>query len=152
MKGRYLRYVLNFKRPGGTSRGVLTTKETWFLLLEHAGKVGIGECGLLRSLSADDRPDYEDKLRWLCDNLHLEQEEIYNELTEFPSIQFGWEQATLSLQAKDPFVLFPSDFTQGKAAIPINGLIWMGEPEFMRSQIEEKLEQGFDCIKMKIGL
>ena len=151
MKGRYLRYVLNFKRPGGTSRGVLTTKETWFLLLEQEGKVGIGECGILRSLSVDDRPDYEDKLRWLCDHLHLGQEEIYNELTEFPSIQFGWEQARMSLQAKDPFVLYPSDFTLGKADIPINGLIWMGEPDFMRSQIEEKLEQGFDCIKMKIG-
>ncbi|WP_224490312.1 o-succinylbenzoate synthase [Robertkochia flava] len=151
MEGRYLRYVLNFKRPSGTSRGVLTTKETWFLILEEGGKTGIGECGILRTLSVDDRPDYEEKLYWLCNNLHRDPEEIYRELTEFPSIQFGWEQALLSLRSNDPFLLFPSDFTKGTSSIAINGLIWMGNPDFMQEQIEEKLNQGFDCIKMKIG-
>jgi hypothetical protein len=28
----------------------------------------------------------------------------------------------------------------------------MGNAEFMQSQIEEKLEKGFDCIKLKIGV
>ncbi|THD67775.1 o-succinylbenzoate synthase [Robertkochia marina] len=151
MRGRYFRHILNFKRPSGTSRGVLTTKETWYLILEEKGRTGIGECGILRTLSIDDRPDYEDKLIWLCDHLHLEPHEIYEALKEFPSIVFGWEQALLSLRSESPFILFPSDFTAGKQGIPINGLIWMGDPEFMQEQISDKLKEGFSCIKMKIG-
>ena len=38
MKAHYKRYVLKFKRPGGTSRGVLTEKETWFLFLTEGEK------------------------------------------------------------------------------------------------------------------
>lgn len=151
MKGKYLRHVLNFKRPGGTSRGVLTNKETWYLIVEDQGRTGIGECGILRSLSVDDRPDYEEKLAWLCAHLDLNPELIYETLKAFPSIIFGWEQAMRSLASDDPFTLFPSDFTRGKNNIPINGLIWMGDKEFMHEQIREKLEQGFGCIKMKIG-
>ncbi|MCO6173455.1 o-succinylbenzoate synthase [Flavobacterium sp. NRK F10] len=151
MKASYKRYVLNFKRPSGTSRGVLTEKETWFLILEENDKKGIGECGILRTLSIDDRPDYEAKLKWVCENIHLGEEQLWNELIEFPSIQFGVEMAFLSLRSRDPFELFPSDFTQGKKGMEINGLIWMGEEQFMKAQIEEKLSQGFRCIKLKIG-
>ena len=151
MKGNYSRYILNFKRPSGTSRGVLTTKETWFLQLEDNGRYGIGECGILRTLSADDRPDYEEKLSWLCNNLHLDEETIYKELQEFPSIIFGWEQALLSLRSDDLFTLFPSEFTRGEDHISINGLIWMGAPDFMKQQIADKLRDGYTCIKMKIG-
>ncbi|WP_297332510.1 o-succinylbenzoate synthase [Flavobacterium sp.] len=151
MKASYKKYVLNFKRPSGTSRGVLTQKETWFIILEENGKKGIGECGILRGLSIDDRPDYEDKLKWVCENIHLGEETLLNELTEFPSIQFGLETAFLSVKGTSPFVLFPSLFTEGKNTIGINGLVWMGEEQFMKEQIEEKLAQGFNCIKLKIG-
>ena len=151
MKANYYKHILEFKRPSGTSRGVLKTKETWFIILEENGKKGIGECGILRTLSVDDRPDYEEKLKWVCNHIYLGKEKLYNELTEFPSIQFGVEQAFLSLKADNPFELFPSPFTKQKVPIPINGLIWMGEKAFMKQQIVEKLEQGFDCIKLKIG-
>ncbi|CAM4254012.1 o-succinylbenzoate synthase [Gillisia limnaea] len=151
MKANYLHYFLNFKRPSGTSRGVLTTKETWFLVLENEGKKGIGECGLLRSLSIDDRPDYEEKLKWVCENIALGPEMLWNQLLEFPSIQFGVEMAFKSLEAKNKFILFPSEFTEGKSAIPINGLVWMGDKAFMKEQISEKIKAGFRCIKLKIG-
>ena len=151
MKASYKKYTLNFKRPSGTSRGVLTTKETWFLILEEENNFGIGECGILRTLSIDDRPDYEEKLKWTCQNIHLPKDELLTELVEFPSIQFGVEMALLSLQSQDPFQLFPSAFTNGEKGIPINGLIWMGEEAFMHEQIQQKLEQGFSCIKLKIG-
>ena len=151
MKATYKKYILNFKRPSGTSRGIMTEKETWFLLLEENGKTGIGECGILRTLSIDDRPDYEEKLRWVCHNIHLGKDQLWQELMEFPSIQFGVEMAFLSLQSKTPFELFPSEFTEGKKNMLINGLVWMGEEQFMKSQIEEKLTQGFSCIKLKIG-
>lgn len=151
MQATYHKYILDFKRPSGTSRGVLTQKETWFLILEKDGRTGIGECGILRSLSCDDRPDYEEKLKWVCENIHLGEEKLWEELRDFPSIQFGVEMAFRSLAANDPFLLFPSDFTQGKAAIPINGLVWMGEEQFMKEQIIQKIEGGFKCIKLKIG-
>jgi o-succinylbenzoate synthase len=151
MQADYKKYTLNFKRPSGTSRGVLSTKETWFLKISDDDKVGYGECGILRGLSIDDRPDYQEKLRWTCNNIDLGETVLWEELREFPSIQIGIEMAFRSLNAKKPFELFPSDFTKGKASIPINGLIWMGEKEYMKTQIQEKIEVGFDCIKMKIG-
>lgn len=151
LKASYKKYILDFKRPSGTSRGIMTHKETWFLILEENGKRGIGECGILRSLSADDRPDYEEKLKWVCQNIDFGKEKLWESLIEFPSIQFGVEMAFQSLNSENPFVLFPSEFTKGAKNIPINGLVWMGEPSFMKAQIEEKLAQGFDCIKLKIG-
>ena len=151
MKATYQKYVLQFKQPSGTSRGVMTVKETWFLLLEENGKKGIGECGLLRGLSIDDRPDYESKLQWVCENIDLGKDFLWENLIAFPSIQFGIEMAFLSLESENPFVLFPSEFTKGSKNIPINGLIWMGNPDFMKQQIEAKLAEGFHCIKLKIG-
>jgi o-succinylbenzoate synthase len=151
MKATYKKYILHFNRPSGTSRGVMTEKETWFLLLEENGTIGVGECGLLRGLSIDDRPDYEKKLQWVCENIHLGKDKLWQELIEFPSIQFGVEMAFLSLQSKTPFELFSSNFTEGKSNMLINGLVWMGVESFMKTQIEEKLAQGFSCIKLKIG-
>lgn len=151
MKATYHKYILNFKRPSGTSRGVMNEKETWFIVLEKEGKKGIGECGILRGLSIDDRPDYEAKLKWTCDHIHLGKDLLWEALLEFPSIQFGVEMAFQSLVSEDPFLLFPSDFTSGIKSIPINGLVWMGTEAFMKEQIQEKLADGFKCIKLKIG-
>ena len=129
----------------------MTEKETWFIILEKDGKKGIGECGILRGLSADDRPDYEEILRWTCENIHLGENQLWEALMEFPSIQFGVEMAFRSLESETPFLLFPSDFTKGEKSIEINGLVWMGEEAFMKQQIEEKLATGFRCVKLKIG-
>jgi O-succinylbenzoate synthase len=127
LKASYHKYILNFKRPSGTSRGIITEKETWFIVLEKDGKKGIGECGILRSLSADDRPDYEDCLQWTCGNIHVGKDALWEALIEFPSIQFGVEMAFKSLESETPFLLF------------------------MKQQIEEKIASGFNCIKLKIG-
>jgi len=151
MKATYHEYILDFKRPSGTSRGVMTEKETWFIVLEKDGKMGIGECGILRGLSIDDRPDYEAKLQWTCENIDLGKDQLWEALIKFPSIQFGVEMAFLSLDSESPFLLFPSEFTEGTKSIQINGLVWMGEQAFMKEQIEEKIRQGFHCIKLKIG-
>lgn len=151
MKATFKQYILNFKQASGTSRGILNTKETYFLILEDGGKIGIGECGLFRGLSYDDRLDYSDKLQWVCNHINLGVDALWNELREWPSIQFGVEQAFLSLQSNNPFVLFPSRFTESTKAIPINGLVWMGSPEFMKQQIKDKITNGFNCIKIKIG-
>ncbi len=151
MKATYFKYILEFKKPSGTSRGILKTKETWFITIIDGSKYGVGECGILRSLSVDDREDYEEKLKWTCDHIHLGVDQLWKELIEFPSIQFGVEMALKSFESNAPFLLFPSSFTRNEDNIPINGLVWMGDKEFMKAQIGDKLHQGFNCIKMKIG-
>ncbi|WP_160139437.1 o-succinylbenzoate synthase [Chryseobacterium sp. c4a] len=151
MEASYFKYLLEFKRPSGTSRGVLLDKETFILEVSDNGKKGIGECAIFRGLSFDDRPDYEDKLKWLCENINQNPDFLKEELKEFPSLWFGYEQAIRNLQFGSN-IYFPSEFTEGKSAITINGLIWMGDVGYMEEQIQDKLEKGFHCIKLKIGV
>ena len=148
---KYTPYILKFKKASGTSRGILHTKETYFLEIEENGRTGIGECALFRGLSCDDVPEYEQKLQWLCRNINIGEEVLREELLKFPSIWFGYEQAILNLKNGND-LYFPGVFTDGDSAIKINGLIWMGSADFMEEQIEEKLLQGFNCIKLKIGV
>lgn len=151
MKAEYFRYLLEFKRPSGTSRGVLREKETFILEISENGRKGTGECAVFRGLSSDDRPDYEEKLRWLCKNIQNGPEFLKEHLKDFPSIWFGYEQAVLNLEHGGN-LYFPSDFTEGKVPVTINGLIWMGSIDYMEEQIRDKLNQGFHCIKLKIGV
>ena len=151
MQAIFFKYQLQFKQASGTSRGVLTYKDTWFIQIEVDSLKGIGECGMFRGLSIDDRDDFEAKLSWACQNINLGLDALLPALIEFPSIQFGLEMAFLSLKQKDSFELFPSDFTRGQDSIPINGLIWMGDAHQMKQQIKDKLKDGFSCLKLKIG-
>ncbi len=151
MRAFFKHYTLNFKQASGTSRGILKTKETWFIVINTEGKEGLGECGMFKGLSIDYVSNFEATLQWTCDNIHLGLETLLDKLYEFPSIQFGLEIAFKSLESKDKFELFPSEFSKGKNSISINGLIWMGSENFMKQQIKDKIEAGFTCIKMKIG-
>ena len=58
----------------------MNEKETWFIIIEKDNKKGIGECGILRGLSADDRDDYEEKLQWTCSNIHLGEKVLWEAL------------------------------------------------------------------------
>ena len=154
LKASYKKYNLKFIRPGGTSRGVLKEKETWFIFLADDAapdKIAIGESGLFRGLSADDRPEFEQQLKEVCHRINEYPFWLDEGLREWPAIQFGLETALFDLLKGSEQVIFPSAFTAGKASIPINGLVWMGDKDFMLEQIKAKLEQGFKCIKMKIG-
>ena len=151
MKATFRKYNLHFIRPGGTSRGVLFVKETYFLKIEGASRIGIGECAFFKGLSMDNEAHYEQKLSWLCENIDLDKKYLKAMLKEYPTIIFGLEQAFLSLESDGMFELFPSKFTKGEDAISINGLVWMGDKSFMKKQIKEKLKLGFKTIKLKIG-
>lgn len=150
----YKKYPLNFKKPSGTSRGVLKQKDSWFIFLSDTrkpGRTGIGECSLIRGLSIDDRPDFEKTLDLCCQSLTGSGKADEDLLAGFPAIRFGLETALLDLEAEKERILFASDFTLGKSSIPINGLIWMGDTGNMKQQVREKLENGFTCLKLKIG-
>lgn len=147
------KYTLNFKRPSGTSRGVLVEKDSWFLRIWDTNApsiIGIGEASIIKTLSPDWDENYVEKLNEIAENIdkYISNLDLLN---AYPSIQFAIEVAILDLKNGGTGLLFPSNFTKGKASIPINGLIWMGSESFMHEQIEEKLATGFDCIKMKIG-
>ena len=149
----YSKYLLNFRQPAGTSRGILTQKETWFIKIwdsEQPEIYGLGECPLFRGLSAEDTPDYEKKLADICQkyNSHIF---FINELYDWSSIMFGLCTAEMDLDNGGKRIIYPTPFTEGKTDIEINGLIWMGDKDSMRQQIIKKLDTGFHCIKLKIG-
>lgn len=150
-KAEYSRYLLHFKENAGTSRGVLREKETFFVKVWEEScpeVVGVGECALFRGLSADDRTGYEEKLSEVC--RRIEEVEM-GELEEWSSIRFGVEMALQDLAMGGRQLYFPSAFTEGRQVIEINGLIWMGDRPTMLHRIQQKLEAGFRCIKLKIG-
>ena len=80
MKAFYQKYILNFKQASGTSRGILHTKETYFLKVVDGERIGYGECAIFKGLSIDDCEDYEEKLSWLCKNINRNVEELLREL------------------------------------------------------------------------
>jgi len=153
IKARYKKYKLIFRQPAGTSRGILHEKTSWFIFIYNDVQPeisGIGECGPLKGLSIDDRPDYEIKLEEVCNNIDYYVNQTEG-LDEYPSINFGLEMALADLRYGGRKILFPSDFTSGHDSVAINGLIWMGPFDAMQKQIREKIEAGFTCIKLKIG-
>lgn len=153
MKATVLKKQLHFKRPAGTSRGVYTERQVWYVVLtdEHdPHHRGIGECAPLPRLSSDDLPHYEDILRRACRALEADGRIDHEALRPYPSIRFGLETALRHYETRS-FRLWQTPFAEGKQGIPINGLIWMGNYEEMHRRIEEKMAQGFRCIKLKIG-
>lgn len=147
----YKQHNLIFKQPSGTSRGVLTTKKSYFFFLRKNNITAIGECGLLQGLSCDDVPEYEEVLQQVCSDIANYEYWLNEGLINFPSIRFGLEMALLDWYYGGNSILFPSAFTANEASININGLIWMGTKGAMQQQIEAKLNDGFKCLKLKIG-
>ena len=150
--------ILHFKQPAGTSRGVYTTRKIWLVHLSEGDKTGVGECAPLPDLSCDALPDetYETKLHQFCQALCQAGELDDDALRPYPSMRFGLETALLSLQSSlhsplSTHLLYDTPFSRGEEGIPINGLVWMGRYDEMLQRMEEKLEKGFRCVKLKIG-
>ena len=145
MKASWTKRTLNLKQPAGTSRGVIKSRDVWYITLCENGITGIGECAPLRGLSLDNFDQIESKLEEVCANPKLFINDL-SSLKDFPSIRFGLEMACFDLKnggGQNYYGSFDS--------IEINGLIWMGNPDFMMGQVEQKLDEGWTCIKLKIG-
>lgn len=154
MKAWYQKKTFHFLKPAGTSRGMLHQKPSWFLFLadgEHPDIRGIGECSLIPGLSRETEEAVDQKIGELCAILQQAGLSAVPDLTDYPSLAFGLETALLDKKTGGKRELFESDFTKGRSYIRINGLIWMGSVEFLLEQVEEKLNQGFRCLKLKIG-
>lgn len=160
MKISWKKHRLNFKFRAGTSRGILKNKLSYFILIEdNQGVTGIGECSLLTGLSPDDRPDIERKLDQVCSKFNenpVQDPESFHKFLDmhtgrkWPATRMAFETAFLDLYEGGRRIIFRNGFIQG-GAIPINGLVWMGDRDFMFRQIRDKINEGFSCIKMKIG-
>jgi o-succinylbenzoate synthase len=152
MDGQSCKYDLAFKFEAGTSRGVLRQKTSWFIQLSRAGQKGIGECGILKGLSVEDFDSFDTNLKESLERYCKDSDDFeWSSINSFPSIKFGLEIAEKDFQSGGNGILFDNEFSQGKKSIPINGLVWMGEYQFMYDQIKEKIDNGFNCIKLKIG-
>lgn len=145
LKARYIPYTLQFKQPARTSRSVMAEKETFFVAVydDQTGVTGYGEAALFRGLSADDTPDFERRLAAACSAI----DDIDIESITSSAIRFGIETALSDLTHGGTM----RPFSDGDFAIPINGLVWMADKHTMIRQMRQKLDQGFRCIKIKIG-
>ncbi len=157
-------YILNFKFDAGTSRGVMRERKVWFVKVSdtlNENLFGIGECAPIQGLSVEDISQVEFELERVTKVIHeldlkLSTDELLDAIEEmtdplFPSIRFALETAVLDLKMGGKRILFENEFVTDGLKIPINGLIWMGTKEFMLQQAKEKIANGFNCIKMKIG-
>ncbi len=158
MKASYQAYQLQFKKPVLTSRGSMTHKNGYYISIEDKGIKGIGECSFIEGLSIDRLDTFEDELKKVCRDIEEIAAAYYDYgtlpkylISDYPALAFGLETALLDLRHGGTHLIVDSDFSQGKQAIPINGLVWMGSDEFMQQQIEQKLTDGFRCIKIKVG-
>jgi len=154
LQANFTKYPLTFKRPSGTSRGVLTEKTCYFIKVHDSDNpevFGLGEISIIEGLSVDNPSQLEENLKWVCQNINEEITTLFAQLMDFPAIRMGVEMALLDLKSGGKRVYFNSHFTRGIQPININGLIWMGDTSFMLNQIKEKLAQGFKCLKLKIG-
>ena len=146
--------MLHFKQPAGTSRGVYTERRIWLVTISDGERIGVGECAPLPNLRCDDIPNYTEVLRRFCDEVERTGELDTEALRDYPSMLFGLETALMDVRCKmedGRSLLFDTPFSRGEVGIPINGLVWMGSFEEMRERIEQKLAQGFHCVKLKIG-
>ena len=153
MVAHSFKHTLQFVHAAKTSRDTMHTRDVWYLIVndDHATRRGVGEIAPIRGLSCDDFSNLEKKITEVCEDISNYRYWIDEGIKDYPSIRFGLETAVKDYETGGHQILFPSAFTGGKSAIPINGLIWMGDVDYMKKQVREKIADGFRCIKLKIG-
>ena len=138
--------------PSRTSRDVLYNKPSWYLVIIDQNRIGVGECSIIPGLSLDRVNDIETKLDYICREISSGNKLDIEEFKDYPAIKFALETALRDFDfSESPFKINDSNFSNFKDKIKINGLVWMGDIKFMRSQIIEKVNRGFSCIKIKVG-
>ncbi len=152
MKAYFFKHNLEFNLPSRTSRDVLYNKPSWYLVIRDQNRIGVGECSIIPGLSLDRVNDIETKLDYICREISSGNKLDIEEFNDYPAIKFALETALRDFDfSESPFKINDSNFSNFKDKIKINGLVWMGDIKFMRSQIIEKVNRGFSCIKIKVG-
>ncbi len=167
LQASYFKKTFHFSFDARTSRGIMKERHSWFIKIWDKSNqecYGIGECSPLPGLSVDIDP--EEVLKKVVDKINEGQLQLIagNDLLTiyrfiqvnfdfsdgYSSIIFCLETALMDLSNGGNRTIFKNEFIKGQP-IPINGLIWMGGLDFMLQQVEIKIQDGFRCIKLKVG-
>ena len=152
MKAYFFKHNLEFNIPSKTSRDVLYNKPSWYLVIKNHNRIGVGECSIIPGLSLDRLNHIETKLDYICKQISLRNKFDIDEFKDYPAIKFALETALKDFNFSEaPFKINDSNFSNFQDKIKINGLIWMGNVDTMMTQLEEKINLGFSCIKIKVG-
>lgn len=142
---RWEHRTLQFRRPASTSRGALTSRETYIVHAACSQGTGEGECCIMPGLLKDITPA---EMQYWCDEVMQHQTLT---LPGMPSpIRFGLESAVIAAQSKGDN-RWDSPFSRGEEGIRIHGLIWMADIPTMLQYMHKAIAQGFTCLKMKVG-
>ncbi|MBK5279428.1 MAG: o-succinylbenzoate synthase, partial [Bacteroidia bacterium] len=163
----FFKKTFHFRFDARTSRGTIKERHSWFIKVwdeSNAACFGIGECGPLPGLSAE--INTEEEVQKVVDKINGGQLQLpvasdlkmlsqffdknFLFIEENSALIFALETALLDLINGGIRTIFKNEFIKGQP-IPINGLIWMGGLDFMLQQIEIKIQDGFRCIKLKVG-
>lgn len=152
LQAHYISHPLHFIRPAGTSRGVLNQKLCWYISLRNEdGLCGLGEVSFVPGLSLEEPEEIEIKLDHICKLINRREFDPAQSLPSLPGFQFAMETALKDMETGGNRILYPSAFTEGRIGILTNGLVWMGDRDFILQQIREKINLGFRVLKMKVG-
>lgn len=149
------RYVLDFAFTARTSREVFKQKKTYFIRVydtERPEVTGVGECPVFPSLQPSFRTfyDFEKLLGDVANNINHYTAE--GNLPRNSAIRFGIESALSELHYGGKGQFVDNKILENiREGIVINGLVWMDSIDVMMRQLAEKIEQGFRCVKFKIG-
>lgn len=170
IQASFKKSTFHFNFRAKTSRGTMSEKDSWFIILEDSkspGVIGIGEAGPLPGLSPELDGDFEKRVEDAVQgfneaNISIDQipvsldkiakwiSSVIMDLDSASSLLFAFETALLDLKLGGERLIFSNEFQRGKS-IDINGLIWMGGMDQMLQQIEIKIQEGFNCLKLKVG-
>lgn len=146
--------TLQFQRPAQTSRNTLIHRDIW--ILSWGGLRS--ECAPLPGLSPDwhSEKDWEQALALALREFNtqmkgdptpwsVESWETWLDgwRSRYPSIAFGLENIIHQI--------YKAPNTESTYSLRINGLVWMNDAETMQKEALDKIAQGFDCLKFKIG-
>ncbi|MBP6392629.1 MAG: o-succinylbenzoate synthase [Flavobacteriales bacterium] len=154
LRARWIEHTLRPRFELGTSKGPITARTVWYLIVWHRDRPevqGFGEAALFPGHSKEFPADVRTKFLELCADTSNWEQRLRTDLIDVPSVRFAVEQCLRDLEAGGSKMLFPSEFTLGRQVIPINGLVWMGDKATMKQRIREQIDGGYSTVKMKIG-
>lgn len=158
-----IRKTFRFRFNARTSRGIMDDRTCWFLkvsLPDQPEISGLGEIAPLEGLSLEDAGQVEKELVLLQAALNIpgrpsgkdpeSVEEFYSLQNFSSSVRFGAVSALLDLLNGGTGKIFESPFYDG-TPVAINGLVWMDGATEMLESAGKKIEEGYHCIKIKVG-
>lgn len=164
LQASYTKRTFHFSFNARTSRGAIKQRDSWFLKIYDSANpevFGIGEAAPVGGLSREKPGDVHDQFEAVVEKINKQDKlpatgslkdihSAFDSLNLSSSVYLAVETAFLDYFNGGKRIIFDNDFHKGKP-LEINGLVWMGGLDFMLQQVSIKVDDGFTCIKLKIG-